>query len=107
MGMIARSSIALAGHCSGARTQIDVGTRIDLDAAEHAPAIEIAETESADAQTEGVFGGIDFVVKPAMVFSEKEAIYKAINPPSEKNLDFHSSEAVLSSHRDSPSVCLV
>lgn len=65
---------------------------IDLEDAQDVPHGEIAGTVCNDSEREWVFASGDNQLKLAMIFSAKEAIYKALYPLCKKFFDFHAVE---------------
>ncbi len=65
---------------------------IDLEDAQDVPHEEIAGVVCSDSEREWVFASGDNQFKLAMIFSAKEAIYKALFPLCKKFFDFHAVE---------------
>ncbi|MGB8522548.1 MAG: 4'-phosphopantetheinyl transferase superfamily protein [Candidatus Acidiferrales bacterium] len=85
-------------HCgswavaAAARTESLKSLGIDLEDVEAVPHEEIADLVCSDVEREWVFRGGNSKRKVAMLFSAKEAVYKALFPLCQKFFDFHAIE---------------
>jgi 4'-phosphopantetheinyl transferase EntD len=65
---------------------------IDLEEIVAVPYNEISNVVCSEVERDWVFGGRDTRLRLAMLFSAKEAIYKALYPLCQKFFDFHAAE---------------